>query len=385
LNDQDGASRTSIPTTTAWYGQRWFILIAAVAATIWAVIRVGPRIPFPGAWYTGEQWPYPSLDELQAYKRTSPVGYLMAEFLGLDQSPLLVAFYFSAALAVSLLLALWVWRELNGSNQQNRGFRIAILAPVSGVLFLTLGGYDPFTALGWAFALFAWSANSRVLLAAAGLYLGFQHFEQSALMSVSLTLAVVALRNSGSGTWSGRYSPIWLLPGIIGGKLLLTVALMFQGVEPLDGRGFWVASSEWLSLAVIGSVNFGPIFVYSLFAGVWAIVILAFLIVDGSRNRILFALSLAIPVFISIVTLDHTRVFVMMTVPLVAILIVYVLSSPKVAAFSPLPILIETLAWIMVPVTIQGTSTVYVDSLNFLDINIIFFRQLLGVTPLIAG
>jgi hypothetical protein len=107
--------------------------------------------------------------------------------------------------------------------------------------------------------------------------------------------------------------------------------------------------------------------------------------VDGSRNRILFALSLAIPVFISIVTLDHTRVFVMMTVPLVAILIVYVLSSPKVAAFSPLPISIETLAWIMVPVTIQGTSTVYVDSLNFLDINIIFFRQLLGVTPLIAG
>lgn len=131
-----------------WYRRPWFLSVAAVAVTLWAVVRVGPRIPFPGAWYTGERWPYPSLDELQAYKRTSPVGYLLAEFVRLDESPLLVAFYFFAALAASVLVALWVWSELGGSPQRARGFRIAMLAPVTGVLFLTLGGYDPFTALG---------------------------------------------------------------------------------------------------------------------------------------------------------------------------------------------------------------------------------------------
>lgn len=160
---------------------------------------------------------------------------------------------------------------------------------------------------------------------------------------------------------------------------------MFQGVDPLDGRGFWVASSDWLSFAVIGSVNFGPIFMYSLFASVWAVVFLAFLILEGSQNRILLMLAMSIPVLMSIVTLDHTRVFVMMTVPLVAIFIVYVLSSPRIEVFSPLPILIELLAWVMVPITIQGTSSVYVDSLNPLDMTIIFLRQLLGATPLIGG
>lgn len=389
FNVQDKVTHSTIRTINPWYGRKWFLFVAAAAATLWAVISVGPRIPFPGAWYSGERWPYPSLDELQAYKRTSPVGYILAEFFRLDQSPLLVAFYFCAALASSLLIALWVWRELKGSKQRSRGFRIAILAPVTGVLFLTLGGYDPFTALGWALALFAWSSNSRALLAMAGIYLGFQHFEQSALMAVSLTLATIALRiatpSTKTSSGSTRYSPIWLLPGIIGGKLFLTVVLMFQGVDPLDGRGFWVASSDWLSFAVIGSVNFGPIFMYSLFASVWAVVFLAFLILEGSQNRILLMLAMSIPVLMSIVTLDHTRVFVMMTVPLVAIFIVYVLSSPRIEVFSPLPILIELLAWVMVPITIQGTSSVYVDSLNPLDMTIIFLRQLLGATPLIGG
>lgn len=368
-----------------WYRRPWFLWAAAVAVTIWAVVRVGPRIPFPGAWYTGERWPYPSLDELQAYKRTSPVGYLLAELVRLNESPLLVAFYFCAALAASVLLALWVWSELGGSPQRARAFRIAILAPVTGVLFLTLGGYDPFTALGWVIALFAWKARSRLLLILAGLYLGFQHFEQAALMAVSWGIAVYALRLSAPQPWHERYNPIWILPGVITGKLVLTLVLFIQGIDPLAGRGFWVASSELLRFAIVGSVNFAPIFIYSLFAGVWAVVILALLIVPSNRDRMFLAVAIAIPGFVAVITLDHTRVFVMMTVPLVALVIVYVLRSPQMSVFAPLPILLESLAWVMVPVTIQGTSTVYVDSPNFIDMTIIFSRQLLGWTPIIVG
>lgn len=384
-DDASAADQESVVSSRPWFRQRWFLGVAAVAVTVWAVVRVGPRIPFPGAWYIGERWPYPSLDELQAYKRTSPVGYLLAEFVRLDESPLLVAFYFFAALGASLLLALWVWSELGGSPQRARGFRIAMLAPVTGVLFLTLGGYDPFTALGWVIALFAWKAHSRVLLIIAGLYLGFQHFEQAAFMAVSWGLAVYALRSSGHVQWHSRFNPIWILPGVIGGKALLTVVLFAQGIDPLDGRGFWVASLELVRFAVIGSVNFGPIFVYSLFAGVWAVVIVALLIVPRNRERLLLLLALAIPGFVAVVTLDHTRVFVMMTVPLVALLTVYVLRSPRIQSFASLPVLLEVLAWIMVPVTIQGTSTVYVDSTNFLDMTIIFTRQLLGWAPIIPG
>lgn len=368
-----------------WYRRPWFLSLAAVAVTVWAVVRVGPRIPFPGAWYTGERWPYPSLDELQAYKRTSPVGYLLAEFVRLDESPLLVAFYFFAALGASVLLALWVWSELAGSAQRARGFRIAMLAPVTGVLFLTLGGYDPFTALGWVIALFAWKRHSQTLLILAGVYLGFQHFEQAALMAVSWGMVVYALRSSGPQSWQKRCNPIWMFPGVLAGKLLLTLVLFAQGIDPFAGRGFWVASSELLRFAIIGSANFAPILTYSLFAGVWAVVIVALLLTPSNRKRLLLVVAVAIPGIVAIVTLDHTRVFVMMTVPLVAIMIVYVLQAPQLRAFAPLPILLEVLAWVMVPVTLQGTSTVYIDSTNFLDMTIVFTRQLLGWAPVIPG
>lgn len=375
----------SSPGARHWYQRPLFLTLAAVAVTVWAVVRVGPRIPFPGAWYTGERWPYPSLDELQAYKRTSPVGYLLAEFVRLDESPLLVAFYFFAALGASLLLAFWVWSELAESAQRARGFRIAMLAPVTGVLFLTLGGYDPFTALGWVIALFAWKGRSRLLLILAGVYLGFQHFEQAALMAVSWGIVVYALRATAPRSWQERYNPIWMLPGVLAGKLILTLMLFSQGIDPFAGRGFWVASSELLRFAVVGSLNFAPILLYSLFAGVWAVVILALLIVPSNRDRLLLASAIAIPGFVAVITLDHTRVFVMMTIPLVALMIVYVLSSQQVRAFASLPIMLEALAWMMVPVTIQGTSTVYVDSTNFLDMTIVFTRQLLGWAPVIPG
>lgn len=204
-------------------------------------------------------------------------------------------------------------------------------------------------------------------------------------MAVSWGILVYALRSSGPQSWQERSNPLWILPGVLAGKLVLTVILFFQGVDPLAGRGFWVASLDLVRFAVVGSVNFGPIFVYSLFAGVWAIVIVTFLIVPGNRVRLLLLLALAIPGFVAVVTLDHTRVFVMMTVPLVALMIVYVLRSPQMRAFAPLPILLEVLAWVMVPVTIQGTSTVYVDSANFLDMTIIFTRQLFGWAPIIPG
>lgn len=360
----------------------WLGVSLAVAATFWALYRSGPRIPFPGAWYTGEKWPYPSLDELQAYKRTSPSGYILAEWLGIDNSPWLITYYFVASVIAALLIALWVWFELKGFPQRARGFRIAILSPLAGILMVTMGGYDPFTVFGIAFALVAWSFNSRIALFVAGIYMGFQHFEQSIFVVLAWALAVVALKGHLPERWVGRSSPLWILPGVLVGKLCLSILLSFIGTNAAEGRSFWILSSEWLSLAIVGSINFGPILLYSFFAGTWAVVILVLGLPSSVKTRVLLFLAFALPMAIAIITLDHTRVFVMTTIPLVAISIVVVLSSERYSRQRSLMFLTECLAWILVPVSIQGTVT-NVDSTNPLDMTIIFVRQILGISPLV--
>ena len=344
---------------------------------IWAITRVGPRIPFPDSWYQGDQWPYPDLETLQAYKRTSPSGYLFAELLGLDSSPWLVAYYSLAASIAAVLVAFWVWVELKGSSQRVRGFRIAILGPLTGLLFLTIGTYDPFTALGLAFALFAWRTKFRVLFTVAGIYLGFQHFEQSMVVIASWSLFVLALQKDFPQTWKTRRNPIWFLPGVIIGKIILSLLLASQEINPIEGRLVWMESSYWLKQAVVGSMNFAPVLALSFFAGTWAIIILIVMIPDTLKRRSYLIAALLIPVAFAVITLDHTRVFIMVTVPVVSLSIVVALSHLRFSQNPELLILIEALSWVMIPMTVQGTEVVYVDGFNFLDMSIIFFQQLI--------
>lgn len=357
----------------------WVALVAMFAAVAWAIIRVGPRIPFPDSWFGQEKWPYPNLEAVQAYKRSSPIGYLLAETLHLDQSTWLVLFYFVASIVAMLLIATWVWLELAGSSQRSRGFRLAVLAPLPGLLFMTIGGYDPFTAIGMGLALFAWRRNSKLLMAAAGVYLGVQHFEQAVVAILVWTLAVMALRGDGSAPVRSRISPLWAYPGVLAGKIALLAVLSIKGVDASEGRLFWLQSSEWLRRAVSGAVGFAPVFVLSLFAGLWVIVVLGFVLTPERRRRLLLGASLAIAVAFSVITLDHTRVFVMVSIPLISILIVSVLSNERATSQPQLLLVAEAMAWIVVPMTLQGTDNVYVDPMNFLDQGIMFLQQLVPI------
>jgi len=368
---------SSLRRRRRWYSGTWWIWASLIGATLWAIARVGPRIPFPYSWYLGDKWPYPNLELIQAYKRTSPTGYLLAEFLRLDSSPWLVAYYFLAALLASVLVAAWVWVELRGSQHRAKGFRIAVLGPLTGLLFLTIGSYDPFTALGLAIALFAWRTHSRVLFLLAGIYLGFQHFEQSIVVIVSWSLATLALQSDFPKPWSSRQNPIWLLPGAIVGKVTLSLIIAAQGVDPAEGRLHWMESTYWLKQAIVGSINFGPVLLLSFFAGAWAVVILTLMIPDTWRRRSYLLAALLIPAIFAVITLDHTRVFIMVTIPLVAISTVIVLSHPRFSRNRELMILIEALAWIMIPMTVQGTDVVYVDGFNVLDMGIMLLPQLI--------
>jgi len=194
---------------------------------------------------------------------------------------------------------------------------------------LTIGSYDPFTALGLVFALFAWRTHSRLLFLPAGFYPGIQHFEQSVAVIISWSLLTLVLREDFLKTWLSCWNPIWLLPRAIVGKAALSLILFSQSIDPSEGRIHWLGCTNWLKQAIAGSVNFGPVLILSFFAAAWAIMILTLMIPNTWRRRIYLLSALLIPALFAVITLNHTQGFVMVTIPLVALSTVVVLSHPR--------------------------------------------------------
>lgn len=356
---------------------RWMALVGMLAAFVWAIIRIGPRIPFPGAWYDGQTWPFPGIADVQAYKRSSPVGYVFANLLGLDQSPWLVSFYFVSGLIAIAVIGVWVYSNIPQDQNRAQGFRLFVLGPIAGVLMLTIGGYDPFTVFGFGLALFAWSKGNRFVVLLAGTYLGLQHFEQALIAVIAWSLIVIALREHLPQKLQLRATPMWLILGALVGKVLLTLAISLNGIDPAEGRLYWLTNAPLLKQAVVGVVNFGPAFLLSLFAGLWGVVALTITLLRTHREKYFFIAAIAVPLIMATITLDHTRVFATVTTPIVAIMVVVVMSAhgsvvPRQAKF-----MAEALAWVVVPITLQGIDVIYVDPINMLDQWIMFAPKLL--------
>lgn len=359
---------------------RWVAIFGALAAFIWAIVRIGPRIPFPGSWYDGTTWPFPNIEEVQAYKRSSPIGYLASELLGINQSPWLVSFYFLAGLFAVALVGLWVLITVPASRYRSQGFRLFVLGPIAGVLMLTIGGYDPFTVIGFGLALFAWSRGNRLVVLLAGVYLGFQHFEQALVAVIAWALIVSALARSLPHGLRVRRTPMWLLVGALLGKLILTLAISMNGIDPSEGRLYWLTNTTLLKQAVVGAVNFGPAFLLSLFAGLWGVVALSYTLLSGRKERALFIAAIALPLVMATVTLDHTRVFATVTTPILAIMIVVVMSAGEPAISRQAIFMAEVLAWVIVPITLQGIDVIYVDPINMLDQWVMFAPRLVPLS-----
>jgi len=328
-------------------------MLALVVAVIWAVTRVGPQTTSDLAADSARalDWPNPGLDGLQAYNRTSPVGPLLLRLIpGADETTYFVLHLVAAFIAVGLIAA---WPAfLAAPGQRLRAARLMILGPVTASVFISIGNYDPFTLIGLGLFLFAWSSGksySRFLMVATGVYLGFQHFEQTLFAVIAMSIGVLALRSRLPESLAGKPTPAWGIPGVLLGKVILSLVFVLQGIDPLEGRGAYIADEGLLREALVASVNHFPVLLMSLFAGLWVVAGLAFFRVPDFRSRLLLLASAAIPFVVAVSTLAQTRVFIMAMLPLVAVMVVVVLSDQKLLAIPAVLFTVELLAWVSVP------------------------------------
>lgn len=359
-------------------------LLSICLALIWAFIRVGPQTStgISGDAARALLWPNPELDSLQSYTRTSPTGALIFKALHFYSTSFYFWMHLFAAVLALLLIAFWCYLSVNSDTNRFRAARISILGPVAASVFISLGNYDPFTLIGLAALLFAWRKSSITFLVLVGVFLGFQHFEQGVFAVLILGIGVVGLQSVLPERLQGLRSPLWALFGVIGGKALLSVYFVAVGINATAGRSAYITDSSWTRLALKESINHFPTLLTSLFAGTWLIVIFAIAMVTKRQGRVPLMFALGLALFVSVITLAQTRVFVMTTVALLSVMIVVVLSRYSGPTTRMVLIGSETLAWLIIPqhLYISPGQGAHILGTNALDYLIILIHQVPGLS-----
>ena len=344
-----------------------------LGAAAWAILRVAPgTIPdVVTAAARSATWPQKDIPEFSSFVRTSPVGQIVYELAGSRGTWEYVLLHGLAAIAAVALLAMWISGQVPADARWTAR-RLVVLSPVAAVLVIFLGAYDPFTVLGTVALLYAWSHGRAWTVGLAGAYLGFQHFEQGLVVVTVAVLMSLAL--TGDTSASGRRpSPGWAYVGLAVGKALLTAVLWAGTGDAVSGRSSYLIW-EWVRPALVSGLNFGPVLLLSFFSGAWAIVLLGLLQRRG-RSRWLAFSAFAVCLVPTALAADHTRIFVLCSLPGLMMLTAAVLSRESTTRREVM--LIEGLAWVVTPIFIWQASEGfgYVQHAGVLDLYQRFAQQ----------
>jgi len=354
-------------------------LALLVASAFWALSRVGLST-IPGITIAGDSafgWPFKDLSKYSAFSATSPIGSIIYTFIGKNDLLVFLGLHV-VALVVAVVLILWWMAIVTPQSSRLMAFRLVILSPWVALLFIFLGSYDPFTIIGFALVLMSWTYSNTLLIFLAGVFLGFQHFEQAIFSVLAAYLVVVVFRDRIPLKALNSKGLYFTLGGLIFGKFTLTLILTVSTESGAFGRGaFWTA--EWFRISLITSVNFWAVFLLSLFAGSWGLIVVVSLSARRKQRVILLA-AFFLCLIPALFTLDHTRVFVMTSI--LSLTIITAVFARSTELFSSRDfVYVEALAWLIVPVSIWVgmDGTPYLHNVGSLDQLIMFYNQVAGL------
>jgi hypothetical protein len=243
------------------------------------------------------------------YFMSSVLGPGLVHALGLQGRISTYLLVHAAVFVISVVALVWTVRR----RYSDRAARlVAMLLATSSVPLILLqwfGVYDIFTfALGTFLAVVeAWP-----LVIALSVALSFAHFEQGLVIVVLLVLVKASRR------WNR-----WQLVGMMGGGLfvgkLASIAYLSSiGMSPFSGTAgvaqTGLGSGETLGMALQSL----PTVLYSLLGPAWLwLLVVAFVLGRGWSDRRYLIAAFLLPVLFSLITLDHTRVYAMVTAPLI--------------------------------------------------------------------
>ena len=307
------------PTTAAemsWLRRRRSVLgavVMLVGVFGWVLWRTGtaPTGYLDFFEHSAATWPH-SVPSGSQYVLRVPLGQVAYRLLPVHSVGVYLALNVACLLVAFGVLGAWLCRRLGGRTGLVAA-AVVILAPVTAVLLLTVGLYDPFSILAWTALLAALGRGGRWQFAAAVLA-GIQDFEQIAV-GVVLVLLIPAL--SGAAGLRPRTRP--LLVGLVLGRAALEVYLHSVGAGA-GSRLSYIAHWDVLYSLLGSTVANGPLIVWSALAGLWGFALTALLRTWGlwrHAERRNFVLAVGIWAGAGVLSADHTRVLALTSFALV--------------------------------------------------------------------
>ena len=286
----------------------WIVVGAAVLAwrggwgefpdASWLATTIVPALPS-----------LPTVDPLAQYSLSSPIGSMVVAALhvrgvGGFEVVHVVAFLALAAVVGVLVVRRWGWTAAGLVGAAFVGSQTAV------VLTGWIGSYDVFT-VGLTSVLV--TVRNRWVAALVGVLLAFAGFEQAAFVLVAL--AALSLVRVGADRWRLAWAAI----GLVVGRVALEVWLRANHIT--HGRA-WFLREIGLGHVLRQFVHGFPwLLVTGLGATVVAVVV-AIVHLPSARARIVAIGVLVAALVPTALALDQTRVFAVLTWPIVLVLLV---------------------------------------------------------------
>lgn len=264
---------------------------------------------------------FPSIEPLAPLAQTfqhSPIGPVLAFLIGAESRSPYLALHAVVLVTGCIGLAWWIARRWSVAVAGFVG--VAFVASQACLVALAwVGSYDVYTLLLGSVVVL--TTSDRVA-AAAGFLAAFAVFEQVAI-SFALLIAVAHVVGD-----ARRNRFVFGLVGAVAGRVVLSVVLRSNGVTH-DRR-------EWLEDFGLGHFlrQFGdaaPLLILTAFGGAWVIVVACLRLgVETWRARAAWATALVLPLAPTAITEDQSRVYAVVTWPIVLALVV--VSVPALSA-----------------------------------------------------
>jgi len=283
---------------------RLAVLVAGVIAAAIVLHGVG-TVPLVDVHLAIARDPMAPLHELgrRGYLLHSPGLVLLAYALHATTKLTFAALGLVIA-GLGLAWQVWLARRHHG----DAGARMLAIAwfagPLAAVLVTWLGQPDPITVVAAGTLVLA---RARPLLVLAGFVLGFNHFEAGVPMIASAGLLLVVERRAWLDTVLAGL-------GLAGGKLALFAWQAAHDQDPIS-RLAYVRETGW-ERYVISALGNVPAWLYSTFSVAWPLVAVAFVGAGRGVRRAMLASAL-LAAITALATLDPTRVFALVSWPLV--------------------------------------------------------------------
>jgi hypothetical protein len=297
------------------------VVVVAVAGALLALVHSGVgAYPFAGyfAADVAPHWPDLPADvpPLFQYLFWSPIGPALGRLLGIaSRGPYLTLH--ALVLVAGLGAFAEVARRRAGATATSAALLVIAAAPAATVVLAWSGSYDTFTVV---LALVLVVCRSTPATAALGALLAFSAVEHGAIVIGLLVLLAVA------GVWGELRPLLAAAAGLVTGTAVLIVWLRAQGID--HGRAYWLdhfGLRYFLRMTGQG----WPLLLVGAFAALWPLAVTLVRQAPVGR-RLPIAAALAVPALPTLVTEDQTRVFAVLSLPvLVALTLAQAQRDPR--------------------------------------------------------